>query len=69
MVDEDTFWTCVRDGAAPDRGGPAVRPDALPADLVHLLVNRVGVDEAEVASMSKEEAVDRTRRRYWTDGS
>ncbi|GAB3708226.1 type II toxin-antitoxin system HicB family antitoxin [Nocardiopsis oceani] len=41
--------------------------DALPAELVHLLVTRAGVDEAEVARMSKEEAVDRMCR-YWTDG-
>ena len=67
MVDEDTFWTCVRDGTPPDRGGPAVRPEALPAELVHLLITRAGVDEAEVARMSKEQAVDRMRR-YWTDG-
>lgn len=64
-VDEGVFWACVRGEALPDRGGPCVRPDALPAELVHLLVTKVGVDESEIAGMTKEEAVARMQR-YWT---
>jgi hypothetical protein len=68
QVSEAEFWRCVRDGVRPDRGGtPQPSADALPADLVHLLIARVGLAESEVAAMSKDEAVGRLRR-YWTDG-
>lgn len=43
------------------------RPQALPADLVHQLIAKVGLDEGEVGAMSKDEAVARMRR-YWTEG-
>lgn len=66
-VDEATFWACVQQGVLPDRGTPAPPTAALPADLVHLLISRLGLDEAEVAGMSKEEAVARMQR-YWTEG-
>jgi hypothetical protein len=66
-VDEATFWACVQDKVVPDRGMPTPPPEALPADLVHLLISRVGVDEAEVAAMTKEEAVARLHQ-YWIDG-
>ncbi|MDA8370558.1 MAG: cytotoxic translational repressor of toxin-antitoxin stability system [Nocardiopsaceae bacterium] len=66
-VDEAAFWACVRDGVVPDRGTPAPPAAALPADLVHLLISKVGLAEAEVAAMSKEEAVARLQR-YWIEG-
>lgn len=67
QVSEAEFWRCVRDGIKPDRGIPEQRADALPSDLVYLLVNRVGLAEEEVARMTKEEAVARLQR-YWTEG-
>lgn len=67
-VSEEEFWACVRDGTKPDRGVPETPPEALPADLVHLLIARVGVAESQVAAMSKAEAVERLNR-YWTDGT
>ncbi|MGP3910120.1 cytotoxic translational repressor of toxin-antitoxin stability system [Nonomuraea sp. 10N515B] len=66
QVDEATFWACVKDGALPDRGAPTPPSNALPADLVHLLISRVGLDEAEVAAMSKEDAVARMQK-YWAE--
>jgi hypothetical protein len=63
-VTEDEFWRCVRDGRKPDRGVPEVPTDALPADLVHLLINRAGVPEDEVAQMSKEDALARLQA-FW----
>lgn len=66
-VDEDTFWACVQDGAIPDRGAPTPPTTALPADLVHLLISRIGLSEGEVAAMSKEDAVARMQR-YWIEG-
>jgi hypothetical protein len=66
-VSEEEFWACVRDGIKPDRGVPEASPKALPADLVYLLINRVGLAEPEVAAMSKAEAVERLNR-YWAEG-
>lgn len=68
QVEEGDFWACVQDGITPDRGVPSTPAAALSADLVHLLISRVGLDEAQVASMSKDEAITRVQR-YWTDGS
>jgi hypothetical protein len=67
-VDEATFWACVQDGTKPDRGEPTPPPQALPANLVHLLLTQVRLSESEVAAMSKEEAIARMQR-YWTTGS
>ncbi|MDE3722671.1 hypothetical protein PWG71_14875 [Nocardiopsis sp. N85] len=46
---------------------PAPPSEALPADLVHLLISNLGLDETEIARMDKEEAVGRLRR-YWMEG-
>jgi hypothetical protein len=66
-VTPEEFWRCVHDGVPPQRGVPLPPPEALPLDLVHLLVNRAGVSEAEVAGMTRDEALDRLRR-YWSEG-
>ncbi len=66
-VDQATFWACVRDGIKPNRGAPESHPGALPADLVNLLLKRVGLSEAEVAAMTRAEAIARMQR-YWALG-
>ena len=66
-VNESAFWACVQDGVKPDRGAPMPPKDALPADLVYLLLSKVGLDESEVAAMSKDEAISRLQS-YWTEG-
>jgi hypothetical protein len=66
-VDEGQFWACVRDGVKPDRGLPAISQAALPAEVVHLLISRVGLQESEVAAMSRDEAIARLQR-FWTEG-
>lgn len=66
QVDEADFWACAHDGAKPPRGLPEPPAAALPADLVHLLISRVRLDETEVAAMSKQDAVARLQR-YWTE--
>lgn len=68
QVSEEEFWHCVRDAVLPDRGRPQAPAEALPADLVHLLIHRVGLTDAEVAGMSKDQALARLQR-YWTEGS
>jgi len=67
-VDEAAFWGCVQDGTKPDRGEPELPAGALPADLVHLLLTRVHLTEAEIAAMSVDQAVARMQR-YWAAGS
>ena len=67
-VDEAAFWACVGDGIKPDRGEPEMPADALPADLVHLLLTRVRLSQAEVAAMSKDQAIARMQQ-YWATES
>jgi hypothetical protein len=67
-VTQDVFWACVRDGMLPDRGIPVPPAEALPADLVHLLITRVGLSEAEVRQLTKPEAIARLQQ-YWTKGA
>lgn len=67
-VDEAQFWSAVKDGVTPDRGAPEPPAAALPADLVYMLISHVGLDESEVAGMSKNEALARLER-HWTEGS
>jgi hypothetical protein len=68
QVTEAEFWACVADGVSPDRGGPEPLSGALPAEVVYLLISRVGLAEADVAAMTKDEAVARLQR-YWTEGA
>lgn len=44
-VEEADFWACVHDEAKPDRGLPEPPMRALPTDLAHLLISRVGLSE------------------------
>jgi hypothetical protein len=67
-VTDVEFWNCVQEGIKPDRGEPVVPVDALPADLVYMLIHRVGLDDAAVAAMTKDEAIARLNQ-YWTSGS
>jgi hypothetical protein len=66
-VDQEAFWACVREGERPDRGAPAVPAEALPADLVHLLLTRVCLSEDEVRRLSRPEAIARLQQ-YWAEG-
>lgn len=67
-VDQATFWACFRDGVRPDRGTPEPPAGALPADLVNLLLTRVHLTEAEIAVLTREQAIARMQR-YWASGS
>ncbi|MEU6535743.1 hypothetical protein [Streptomyces sp. NPDC047000] len=40
----------------------------MPAEVVHLLIHRVGLTDAEAAALTEEQAVGRLQR-YWTDGA
>lgn len=64
-VDTEAFWACVRDGVKPDRGQPEAPAEALPADLAHLLVTRLRLSSAEIALMSRDEAIARMQQ-FWS---
>jgi len=66
-VAEQEFWACVLDGVLPDRGTPRHDRESLPADLVHLLIHRVGLSDDEVSAMSKAEAIARVQE-FWMKG-
>lgn len=68
QVTETEFWVTVKESKKPDRGVPESPAETLPADVVYLLISRVGMTEAEVAAMTKDQAVARLQR-YWTDGA
>ncbi|MFJ3927955.1 cytotoxic translational repressor of toxin-antitoxin stability system [Streptomyces sp. NPDC090022] len=68
VVTENEFWDCVIDGRLPDRGALPVPKESLPADLVYLLIHRVGLSEGAVSELTKEAAVARLQQ-YWTDGT
>lgn len=44
---------------------PSVPEDALPAEMVHLLLTRVRLTETQVAGLSRSEAVARLNE-YWS---
>ena len=67
-VSEDAFWACVKAGEPPDRGRVIERADSIPAEVVRLLIARVGLTESAIAAMSRAEAVERLNR-HWTERS
>lgn len=64
MVGDDEFWACVEDGVLPGRGAAPAPVSALPLALVWQLTHTVGIDEAVVARMTKEQAVQAINN-YW----
>lgn len=56
-VDDAGFWQCVRSRIPPDRGLRQPPPSALPLGLVERLRHDLGLTEAQIASMSRKEAV------------
>jgi hypothetical protein len=64
-VSEAEFWACVQDKVKPDRGEPRVPAEALPAELVHLLMTQVGLSNAEMASISRADAIARMQE-HWS---
>lgn len=59
---------CVQEGRKPDRAIPAVFREALPAEMVYLLLTRVGLSDTEVATMTKTEAARRLNE-FWTEAT
>ena len=69
-VTADEFWACVRDGVTPDRTPDDAAEevdDAIPVEVVDLLLERVGLTRRDVIGMTREEAIARLNE-YWTTG-
>jgi hypothetical protein len=69
-VTADEFWACVRDGVAPNRTPDDVdeeADDAIPVDVVKLLVSRVGLTRRDLIGMTRDEAIARLNE-YWSTG-
>lgn len=64
---EDAFWDCVERRALPPRPGRAdfPAPAGLPASLVHQLKTALGLNDADIAALSKDEAVARMTA-FWS---
>lgn len=67
-VSESAFWSAVQDKVLPPRTVTTPAGETLPAELVVLLINRVGMTRGQLVTMSKAEAIERLNR-YWTEGS
>jgi hypothetical protein len=69
-VTADEFWACVQDGVAPDRtpnDAPEEVDEAIPIDVVNLLIGRVGLTRQDLIGMTREEAIARLNQ-YWSTG-
>lgn len=66
-VTEGAFWDCVERRVLPPRPGSDAPPSAagLPASLVHQLKTTLGLSDADVARLSRDEAVTRMSE-YWS---
>jgi hypothetical protein len=67
-VTEAEFWSCVQDASKPDRGDVRIPAEAIPADVVYLLITRVGLAESDVVGLTKDDAVSRLNR-FWAEGT
>ena len=66
-VSAEEFWRCVQDGTPPDRGTRPGSAEGIPADLLYLLKHRVGLSDAILSEMTRQEAIERIQQ-YWTTG-
>lgn len=66
-VTEAAFWVCLDKRTLPEREAPAaqVPAAAIPAGLAYQLIHTVGLTDAEVASMSRVEAIARMNA-FWS---
>ena len=69
MVEDEEFWACVEDGVLPARGTGSVPESALPLALVWQLTHTAGIDEAVVARMTKEQAVQAINYYWMNEGN
>ncbi len=57
-INEAEFWACVQEKTRPARSRVAdVLPEAIDASIVFLLITQVGLSEAQVKDMSRQQAI------------
>lgn len=64
------FWACVRDGVAPNRTPDHTAEkidDAIPVEVVQLLIGRVELTRQTLIGMTREDAIGRLNE-YWLTG-
>jgi len=69
-VSADEFWACVRDNVAPNRAPDDAVDEvdnAIPVDVVNLLIGRVGLTRRNIVGMTRDEAITRLNE-YWATG-
>jgi hypothetical protein len=67
-VSESDFWACVQDSALPARSSaPIVAREPIPVQVAYALIHTVHLSDAEVGSMTKEQAIERLTA-FWTTG-
>jgi hypothetical protein len=67
-IKEKDFWACVHDGKVPTRSESTPPVEAIPAQVVYLLIHEAKIPEFEVAAMSKDEAIVRLNQ-FWAETS
>ena len=68
QVSKAEFWECLETKKPPQRAAPTEpEKEPIPTGVIWNLIDRVGLSEAEVGSMSKEEAIARLNT-FWTTG-
>lgn len=67
QVSAEEFWACVDGGILPARSRPpAPLGEEIPIGVVHQLINRAGLTDAEVRALTKEQAIARLNR-FWSE--
>lgn len=67
QVSAEEFLACVDGGVPPARSRlPAPRGEEIPIGVVHQLINRAGLTDAEVRALTREQAIARLNR-FWSE--
>ena len=66
-VSAEEFWACVEGGIKPARSTPVLPVETIPASVVAVLLRDVRLSEAEVAALTRTQAIARAAE-FWTTG-
>ena len=67
QVSQQEFRPCVNDGVVPLRSQPVAPGPSIPAEVLYLLKQRVGLRDDQLADMTADEPIERLQQ-YWTTG-
>jgi hypothetical protein len=63
---EAEFWACVKEGVKPNRGQSEPPKESIPLEVAQLLIRKAGLSEAELAELTRDEAIARLNK-YWAE--